>query len=88
MGCPLRSAGVGRVGRLERTAVAAHPDREVVLHDLADLRLAEELIGPQGVLDAGGRVHRPRCDESEVLRGVGVIAQLAQTASKLRGGPQ
>ena len=34
---------------------AAHPHREVVLHDLADLRLAQDVIGPEGVLDPRGR---------------------------------
>ena len=50
----------GRLGRLERAAEAAHPDGEVVLHDLADLRLAEHLVGAEGVLDAGRRVRRRR----------------------------
>ena len=71
---------------LEGSAVAAHPHGEVVLHDLADLRLAQELVGAQRVLDARGRVRVAGRDEAEVLRRVGVVAQLAQAASELRGG--
>ena len=60
--------GGRRLGRLERAAEAAHPDGEVVLHDLADLRLGEHLVGAERVLDPGGRVDRAGSDEAEVLR--------------------
>src|SRR3954471_16388823 len=43
-------------GRLERAAEPAHPDGEVVLHDLPHLRLGQELVGAERVLDAGRRV--------------------------------
>ena len=46
--------------RLEGAAEAAHPDGEVVLHDLADLRLGQQVVGAQRVLDARGRVGRSR----------------------------
>src|SRR4029078_12743432 len=38
--------------RLERAAEAAHPDGEVVLHDLADLRLGEHLVRVDAGIDA------------------------------------
>ena len=46
-----------------RAAVAAHAHGKVVLHDLADLRLGQELVRAKRVLDAGGRVGRPGGDE-------------------------
>ena len=55
-----RTAVAVGIGRLERAAEAAHPDGEVVLHDLADLRLGEELVRAERVLDAGRRVRRRR----------------------------
>ena len=80
--------GRGRSRRLERAAEAAHPDGEVVLHDLADLRLGQHLVGAQRVLDAGGRVDRTGGDEAEVLGRVGVLAELAQPPGELRRGPE
>ena len=56
----VRSDVAGARDRLEGAAVAAHPHGEVVLHDLADLRLAQELVGAERVLDARGRVRRRR----------------------------
>src|SRR5919198_5655521 len=64
---------------------AAHPDGEVVLHDLADLRLAQELVGAKRVFDPCRRVRRPGGDQAEILRRVCVVAELAQTTGQLRG---
>ena len=84
-----RSWSPGRGALDDRPRVAAHPDGEVVLHDLADLRLAEGVVRAQRVLDAGGRVDRgPARHEAQVLRGVRVVAQLAQAAGQLGGGAQ
>ena len=82
----VRAAAGG--ARREGTAVAAHPHGEVVLHDLPDLRLRQELVGAKRVLDARGRIGRPGGDETQVLRRVGVVAQLTQAASELGGGAQ
>src|SRR5207344_2526398 len=82
-----RTAG-RRLGGLERSAEAAHPDGEVVLHDLADLGLAEELVRAERVLDASGRVRRPGGDEAQVLRSVGVVPQLAKAAGQLGRGAE
>jgi hypothetical protein len=72
---------------LEGTAVAAHPHGQVVLHDLADLRLAEELVGPERVLDARGRVRVAGGDEAEILRRVGVVSELAEATGQLVAVP-
>jgi len=69
-------------------AVATHPPGEVVLHDLAHLGLAQELVGAQRVFDTRGGVGVAGRDQTEVLRGVGVVAQLAQTASEFGGGSE
>ncbi len=59
-------------------AVAAHPHGQVVLHDLANLWFAQQIVGSQGVLDACGRIHSAGGYETEVFRRVGVVPQLAQ----------
>ena len=48
----------------------------------------QQLVGAQRVLDAGRRVGRPGGHEAQVLRRVGVVAQLAQPAGELGGGPE
>ena len=69
---------------VECGADAAHPHREVVLHDLTDLGLAEGLVRAEGVLDASGGILDPTTDQAEVLRTVVVLAELAQAAGQLR----
>ena len=48
----------------------------------------EELVGAQRVLDACRRVRRACRDQAEVLRRIGVVAQLAKPASELGGGAE
>src|SRR6476661_4004639 len=68
---------------VEGAADPAHADREVVLHDLANLGLAQRLVGTQGVLDARGRVLDAAADQAEVLRAVVILAELAQAPGQL-----
>ena len=63
--------GRSRMGEravLARGGEPTHAQGEVVLHHLANLRLAEEVIGTERVLDTGRRVAGRRLDETEVMR--------------------
>src|SRR4051812_15155745 len=77
-----------RFGGLEGSAVATHSDREVVLHDLTNLRLTEELVGSKRVFDARCGIGAPGRDEAEVLRRVRVLPQLAESAGELGCSPE
>ena len=69
--------------RPSNAAVAAHPHGQVVLHDLANLWFAQQIVGSQGVLDACGGIHIAGGYETEVFRRVGVVPQLAQAPGQL-----
>jgi hypothetical protein len=71
----------------KRAAEAAHPDGEVVLHDLADLRLAQELVRREGRTRRGRSGSSRRRRRAQVLRRVGVVAKLAQAARQLGRRP-
>ena len=47
-----------------------------------------QLVGAERVLDASGRVRRAGGDEAEVLRRVGVVAELAEAAGELGRGAE
>ena len=64
---------------------APHAQSEVVLHHLANLRLGQQIVGAQRVLDARRWVAGRRRDEAEVVRSLGFVAQLAQAAGELGG---
>mgnify|MGYP000904111914 CR=1 FL=1 len=68
------------IGTLARLAdrEPAHPEGQVVLHDLAHLGLVEHVVRTQGVLDPGRRMAGARCHDPEVARRVALVAQLAQ----------
>ncbi len=66
----------------------AHPQREVVLHHLSDLGLAEHVVRTQCVLHAGRGMAGACGHDAEVAGGVAFIAQLAEAASQLGGGAE
>ena len=49
----VRACWAGHLGALASRGQAPHAEREVILHDLANLRLAQEVVGSEGILDTG-----------------------------------
>ena len=74
--------------RARRVVAGRAPGRQVVLHDLADLGLAQPLVGAKRVLDARRWVRRAGGDEPQVLRRVGVVAELTEATRQFRRGSQ
>ena len=75
-----RCATLGPVGAshgavLSRRREAAHAQREVVLHDLANLRLAQQIVGAQRVLDARRWVAGRRARRARSSAGVSVSSR-------------
>jgi deoxyribonuclease-4 len=71
-----------------RLANALGAERDVGLHQLADIGLVEDVVPAQGVLNPRGRELLPARQAGEVARAVGLLADLAQPARQLGGGAE